>query len=174
MLDKLEEQFARLLELVAIVLMMALVIVIAYSVFGRQALRISVPWSEEVAAGILMWMVMLGAAAAWSRRRHIAIDVVLRRLPLRGRFVLSILIELSSLLLFSVAFTGSALMMRSSAHMATTALGVSYTWLYLALALGLGAMIVFSLLHLGRLFVRGPSMVANIDTGLEWSTSSSS
>lgn len=174
MIDRLEARVARILELVAVVLMLILVGVIAWSVFGRQVLRISVPWSEEVGAGLLAWMVMLGSAAAWSRRRHIAIDVLLRRIGLTARWLLSIFIELASLLLFAVAFTGSVGMMRSSAHMATTSLGVSFTWLYLALAFGLGAMIVFSLLHLGRLLIRGRAMVENMDAGLEWSTSTSS
>lgn len=173
-LDRLEAGFARSLELVAIALMMTLVGVIGWSVFGRQVLRISVPWSEEVGAGLLAWMVMLGAAAAWSRRHHIAIDVLLRRVGLRARYALSIFIELCSLLLFAVVFHGSALMMRASANMSTTALGVSYTWLYLALASGLGAMIVFSLLHLGRLVLRGPAMVRALDGEREWTTSTSS
>jgi TRAP-type transport system small permease protein len=174
MIDRLEARVARILELVAVALMITLVAVIAWSVFGRQVLRISVPWSEEVGVGLLAWMVMLGSAAAWSRRRHIAIDVLLRRIGLTARWILSIFIELASLLLFVVAFIGAAGMMRTSAHMATTALGVSFTWLYLALAFGLGMMIVFSLLHLGRLVFRGRAMVENMDAGLEWSTSTSS
>jgi TRAP-type C4-dicarboxylate transport system permease small subunit len=173
-IDRLEARIARLFELVAVLMMLTLVAVIAWSVFGRQVLRISVPWSEEVGAGLLAWMVMLGSAAAWSRRRHIAIDVILRRVGLTARWVLSIFVELASLLLFVIAFIGSTGMMRSSAHMATTSLGISYTWLYLALALGLGAMIVFSLLHLARLLIRGRAMVADLDAGLEWSTSTSS
>ena len=44
-------------------MMLILVGVIAWSVFGRQVLRISVPWSEEIGAGLLAWMVMLGSAA---------------------------------------------------------------------------------------------------------------
>jgi len=174
LVDRLEAGVARSLELVAITLMLTLVGVIGWSVFGRQVLRISVPWSEEVGAGLLAWMVMLGAAAAWSRRHHIAIDVLLRRVGLKTRYALSLFIELCSLLLFAVAFTGAVLMMRASANMATTALGISYTWLYLALATGLGAMILFSLLHLGRLVLRGPAMVEALDGEREWSTSTSS
>ena len=64
-------------------------------------------------------------------------------------------------------------MMQVSAHNSTTALGISYSYLYLALVIGLGAMILFSLLHLWRLLTRGPSMVAN-DAGTEWNTFSSS
>lgn len=173
-LDRAEALLARLLEIVAMVLMMALVAAIGYSVFGRQVLKVSVPWSEEIGAGLLMWMVMLGAAAAWSHRRHIAIDVVLRRIGLRLRYALSLFIELVSLLLFVVAFQGALSMMSVSAHNVTTALRISYSYLYLSLVVGLGAMILFSLLHLGRLLWRGPAMVAHNASGEEWTISSSS
>src|SRR5690625_3191078 len=173
MLGRFEALLTRVLEAAAIVLMAILVIVISWSVLGRQVFRFSVPWSEEIGAGLLMWMVMLGAAATWSRRRHIVIDVVLRKVGLRVRYLLSLFIELASLLLFGVAFKGSLSMMQVSANKSTTALAISYSYLYLALVIGLGAMILFSLLHLGRLLKRGPAMVAN-DAGKEWSTSSSS
>jgi len=171
--ERVEAALARMLEIVAITIMMALVGVIAYSVLGRQVLRISVPWSEEVGAGLLMWMVMLGAAAAWSRRRHIAIDVLLRRIGARARWALSIFIELSSILLFVVAFWGALSMMSVAAHNYTTALRISYSYLYLALVIGLGAMILFSILHLARLAWLGTAAVAIEDTD-EWNTSSSS
>jgi TRAP-type transport system small permease protein len=174
MITRIESAIATLLEGVAMAMMLALVGVIGWSVFARQVLRISVPWSEEVGAGLLLWMVMLGAAAAWSRRRHIAIDVLLRRLPLPARHALSVLIELASLLLFMVVCHGAVSMMSVSAHNSTTALGVSYSYLYLALVIGLGAMIAFSLLHLGRLLRRGPTMLIEADPEREWSTSTSS
>lgn len=162
---------ARLLEAAAMLMMVTLVAAITYSVVARQVFRLSVAWSEEVGAGLLMWMVMLGAAAAWSRRRHIAIDVLLRHSGVRVRYGLAIFIELSSLLLFGIAATGAVSMMQVSANNSTTALGVSYSWLYLALVIGLGAMILFGLMHLGRLLARGPAMVAKEG---EWNTSSSS
>jgi TRAP-type transport system small permease protein len=171
MLKRVEDVMARLLEAAAMLMMATLVAAITYSVFARQVLRISVPWSEEVGAGLLLWMVMLGSAAAWSRRRHIAIDVILRRSGIRVRYALSIFIELSSLLLFSIAMAGAVSMMQVSAHNSTTALRISYSYLYLALVIGLGAMILFGLMHLGRLLVGGPAVVAQEG---EWNTSSSS
>src|SRR5690625_7758058 len=93
MLERLEARLARALEMVAVIMMAVLVVVIAWSVLGRQVFRISVPWSEEIGAGLLMWMVMLGAAATWSRRRHIVIDFVLRSVGLRVRYLLSIFIR---------------------------------------------------------------------------------
>lgn len=169
MIDRLESTLARALELAAMAMMAALIGVIAYSVFARQVLRISVAWSEEVGSGLLVWMAMMGAAAVWSRRGHIAIDVLSRRLALRPRWALAILSEVAALILFAVIVWGAASMMQVSANNHTTALRISLSWLYLALVVGVGAMALFSILHLGRLVLRGPTMLEE-----EWIASSSS
>lgn len=150
-------------------MMAALIGVISYSVLARQVLRISVAWTEEVASGLLMWMAMLGAAAVWSRRGHIAIDVFPRRLPPRPRWLLALGLEIAALLFFCIVVWGAASMMQVSANNHTTALRISLSWLYLALVTGIGAMVVFSLLHLFRLLRYGPS-----NSGESWNTSSSS
>ena len=169
MIDRIERMLARAMEMAAMAMMVALIGVIGYSVLARQVLRISAAWTEEVGSGLLMWMAMLGAAAVWSRRGHITIDVLPRRLPPRPRWVLAIALELAALLLFAVILWGAASMMQVSANNHTTALRISLSWLYLALVVGIGAMIAFSLLHLWRLFRHGPAF-----TEETWNTSSSS
>ena len=171
---KAERLYSRLLDTIALTMMAALVAVIGYSVFARQVLRISVSWSEEVGAGLLLWMVCLGAAAAWYRRGHIAIDVVLRRMGLKTRFGTLIAIECGSLLLFVLIFIGAFSMMSVSANNTTTALGVSYTWLYLALVVGVGSMILFSVSYLVRLIRAGGPPPDDGPEGGEWNTLSSS
>ena len=169
MINRIEAALARALELAAMAMMAALIGVIVYSVFARQVLRISVAWSEEVGSGLLMWMALLGAAAVWARRGHIVIDMLPSRLPPRPRWILAILVEIGSLVLFAVIVWGAASMMQVSANNHTTALRISLSWLYLALVVGVGAMGLFSLLHLGRLIGHGPKFLED-----GWTTSSSS
>lgn len=169
-LAQLEARFARLLELAAMAMMLALVGVIAYAVLGRQLLHLPVAWSEEVGAGLMAWMVLLGAASAWYHRRHLVIDVLLRRLNRKWLRGFCIMIELASLLLLGVAFWGSQSMMRVSAHNSTTALGISYSYLYLALVIGLGAMILFSLTRLVRLLRGDDTALPNYHEEGEWNT----
>lgn len=170
-LDRIEEIAARLFEGAAMVLMLALVGAIFYSVVAREFLFLPVAWAEEVGAGLLAWMVLLGSAAAWSRRRHIVIDILLRKIGPRPRWVLSVTIEIASIILFAVIFRGAASMMEKSANNSTTALGISFTWLYLAIVVGVGAMILFSILHLWRLLTRGTATVDMSSPEQEWSTS---
>ncbi|MEO3999911.1 TRAP transporter small permease [Mesorhizobium sp. CAU 1732] len=169
-MERVERLAARALELAAMALMMTLVIVIAYSVIGRQFFRISVPWSEEIAAGTLMWMVMLGSAAAWYHRRHLVVDLVMRRVGKRMLLVMTIFVEIASIVLLATAFIGSVSMMSVSAHNSTTALGISYSYLYLGLVIGLGSMILFSLAYLARLFIHGTAILPDYAEVSEWNT----
>lgn len=130
--------------------MAALLAIVGYAVAGRYLFGWSVAWAQEVAAGLCLWMVATGAAAAWARRQHIVIDVLLRRLHGTAERMLRWLIELASLALFVVIWIGAWQMMSTSANNSTTALGVSFTYLYLALVVGIGGMIVFSLIYLAR------------------------
>ena len=167
---QLEAGLARVLELIAMAMMMALVVVITYAVLGRQVFHLPVAWSEEVGAGLMAWMVLLGAASAWYHRRHLVIDVVLRRLNRRWLRGFCIVIEVGGLVLLSVAFWGSQSMMRVSAHNSTTALGVSYSYLYLALVIGLGAMILFSIAQMVRLIRGDIAALPRYDAEGEWNT----
>ncbi|MCC5961389.1 MAG: TRAP transporter small permease [Rhodobacteraceae bacterium] len=167
---QLEAGLARVLELIAMAMMMALVGVITYAVLGRQVFHLPVAWSEEVGAGLMAWMVLLGSASAWYHQRHLVIDVLLRRLNRHWLRGFCIIIEMCGLILLSVAFWGSQSMMRVSAHNSTTALGISYSYLYLALVIGLGAMILFSVAQLVRLIRGDDAALPRYDAEGEWNT----
>ena len=162
---------AGVFEGAGMVLMLGLVLSVFYSVVAREMLKLSVPWAEEVAAALLAWSVMMGAAGAWGLRRHIAIDIILRRIPLRARVGLCIVIEIASLVLFAVIAKGAYFMMFASANNHTTALGISFTWLYLALLVGTAAMIAFSIAYLLQLVRNGQAVLSNTETKSEWTTS---
>ncbi len=170
MLTRIESGWARFLELSAMAMMMGMVGVIAWSVIGRQVFHLPVAWSEEIGSGLMAWMVLTGSAAAWYQRRHLMIDLVLRRLSRRWLALFCAVIEILSILLFAVAFWGAVSMMEVSANNSTTALGISFRWLYLALVVGLGSMIAFSLIFLIRLFTGDRSVLPDYATEAEWNT----
>lgn len=170
MLTRIETGWSRILELSAMAMMMGMVGVIVWSVIGRQVFHLPVAWSEEVGAGLMAWMVLTGSATAWHKRRHLMIDLVLRRLNRRWLALFCAVIEVLSILLFAVAFRGALSMMEISANNSTTALGISFRWLYLALVVGLGSMIAFSLIFLFRLFTGDRSVLPDYATEAEWNT----
>jgi TRAP-type C4-dicarboxylate transport system permease small subunit len=71
----------RLLEWAAGFLLCLMVVVGFLQVFGRYTGLIFVPWTEEAARLLFVWVVWLGAAAAMTRAGHIRFDFVVDRLP---------------------------------------------------------------------------------------------
>lgn len=82
--DKLEEIFL-------VVLMVADTAIVAAQVITRYLLKVPLPWSEEVARYMFIWLVWVGAAYATKEKRHISIDVLVTRIPNAGRKVCSVI-----------------------------------------------------------------------------------
>lgn len=64
----------RTLRVLVMVLAAALVIVIAYQVFGRYVLLQAPRWSEELARILMIWMSFLGAALLIRYKRSIQVE----------------------------------------------------------------------------------------------------
>ncbi|MDO4481512.1 MAG: TRAP transporter small permease [Bacillota bacterium] len=74
------------LEEVFLVILMALaVIIVSAQIVTRFILKTPLPWSEELARYMFIWLVWVGAAFATKERKHIRIDVVVSRLPQIGQ-----------------------------------------------------------------------------------------
>lgn len=90
----------------------ALTAVCALQVLCRYALNAPLPWPEEVARLLLVWLTYLGAVSVTESGLHVAIGVVHEHLPPSGRRAADLLGELVALG-FSAALAagGLALMM---------------------------------------------------------------
>lgn len=69
-------------------------------VFNRYVMEAPLTWTEEFAQLLLVWAVMLGAAAGIKRGGHLRVDFLVSRLPSVPRRVLVVLINA---LVFAVA-----------------------------------------------------------------------
>jgi TRAP-type C4-dicarboxylate transport system permease small subunit len=134
-------------EAVVFVLVLVLLVLIALQVFTRYIMHAALPWTEEVARMMLVWMVILGAAIAMERKEHYAITVLSDRF--RGATLLWVLVItnlLGVVFLAALAYHGAEYM---SANMKTTYVStqVSRGWVYLALPVGSVIMIASLALH---------------------------
>lgn len=76
--------FAELAAEYALFLMMAAMVVIIFAqVIFRFVLQASLPWSEEAARYIMVWISMLGAAVGIRRKGHIGVEAVVLLFPER-------------------------------------------------------------------------------------------
>jgi C4-dicarboxylate transporter DctQ subunit len=71
----------RLSSWAMVVLGSVMTLVILIQVFFRYVVYLPVPWTEELARYLMVWMGMLGAVAALRQGRHIGVRVLVERLP---------------------------------------------------------------------------------------------
>lgn len=76
------------MEYLIAALLVALIVAVSSNVIGRAVFNHSLPWADELARMLFIWLVFIGGAAAFARYEHIAVDALVRRLPVRVAHVL--------------------------------------------------------------------------------------
>ena len=82
------------LEIITLVGFIGMLLSTGGQVLFRYALRISVPWTEELARILFITTMFLGIAIAIRKREHIVVDFLFKKLPLR--------VQAMGMLLFNV------------------------------------------------------------------------
>lgn len=72
---------ANALRWLLVIEMVALVICVSTQVFSRYVLGASVPWTEELARYVLVYLTFTGTALAAHENSHIRVDFVVEALP---------------------------------------------------------------------------------------------
>ncbi len=135
----------RLLDVLAALLLAAVLLITGARVFARYVLGEAMPWSEELTRLLFIWLVLIGAAGA----RHLRIDMVPARLghgAARARLEVAIAL-LSVGMLALLVWKGFGLI-ALTAYDRYTALDLSLQYLYWSLIVGGGLWIVTTLLSL--------------------------
>lgn len=72
----------RIVDIAALCLLAAMILLIFAQVLGRYFFNYSISWSEESATFVQVWLVMLGSGIAMRNRQHVGIDMLVSRCPL--------------------------------------------------------------------------------------------
>jgi len=132
------------LEAAAVVVLFPSVVAISFlQVLCRYVFNSPLPWTEELAVGLFIWVAFIGSTMAIAARGHFAIEFVKNRLPVAGRLVAEVVIwSLSVLFLLIVLIWGIFFVLGPVPSMTT--LPVSMRWFYSAVPVGA----ILMLLHL--------------------------
>ncbi|GHE21991.1 TRAP transporter small permease [Halomonas urumqiensis] len=120
-------------QLIAVILI-ALIISVAANVIGRSLLNHSLPWADELARMLFIWLIFIGAAAAFARYEHIAVDFLVRRLKPRAAHGLYLLQHLIITTLMGIIIWGGYVVMSRSTGR-TAILGVPWNLINVSLVL---------------------------------------
>jgi TRAP-type C4-dicarboxylate transport system permease small subunit len=130
------------LEWAAGTLLFVLLVVGFLQVMSRYTGLVFLPWTEEAARLLFVWVVWVGAAAGLFRGTHIRFDFVVDRLPARARRAMEFIVSIgvASFLIVLIRYGYEVARSQTDSTFLTFNLSVKYT--YLSAVLGSALMLV--------------------------------
>lgn len=133
-LDRFFAVIAKLCQKFCACLLLLMIGVVSLQVIAR-VLRITIPWTQEVATISLIWLTMIGSIAVLIKGEHLTVDLFLVRYKPGQRRVARIFIDAVPtvfcciLLVFGLRLCRSPIVVNGR----TVALAISRVWVYLSL-----------------------------------------
>jgi TRAP-type C4-dicarboxylate transport system permease small subunit len=134
---------------IAAMFMTAVVVVVLLSVVARYFLHVSLPWAEEVARLLLVWLTFVGAALATAQRTNLRVDTLYGRFPAgpkrRAFEATAVILSILALIVLIYASIG---LFGVSANTQSPGSGIQARWTRIALPIASVLMITFLVLQL--------------------------
>jgi len=139
----------RLLEWWMSLLLIFMVVLVCLGIFYRYVLNAALPWYDEFASYLLVWLTFYGAVVASAHRRQIGFDTLVSRLAPRPRRSLEIAAELC-VIAFQAVLLWSGWVLTAAVHgdTAVSLPWVRMSWVVSVLPVSGGLMLLTSLIHL--------------------------
>ncbi|MDA3949042.1 MAG: TRAP transporter small permease [Spirochaeta sp.] len=135
-LDRFFDGTYLLIEIACKLLLLTMVLVISYTVFGRFVLNRTPTWGESLSIFCMVWLAILGSSLAVRDGRHIRMTIIDFVVPPRVAIVLH---KLAYVIVFAVGVAcilGGIALFELFSGSIIGALGISSKWLALALPVG--------------------------------------
>jgi len=111
----------------------AIILLTGTNVFSRYVLNKPLPWVEEVAIGLFVWLVYIGISSAMKRDSHVGVDYFVNKLP-RPLRIISIIVRAAAIyyvLFYIFIYLGLKFTLQASSKV-TPVLGLSYQMINIA------------------------------------------
>jgi len=109
-----KDKVIKAVEYFSLSIFFVLVLLVILQVFFRYVLQISVPWTEELARVMYMWLVFIGIIIVEAENINIRTTYFLDKMSLKVRYVMEIIINVSAIVFLLVLFYGSILITKES------------------------------------------------------------
>lgn len=146
MVRRIERIFVSLNEVAVIGLLASMTLIVGANVALRYTTNHSLPWADEAARYLMIWMTFLGAGLALRMGGHVAITNLHDFISTRSQKLLRAAIVVTLLLFFGfMVYVGWQYMERARFQQ-TPALRLSFRYVYAAMPVGFSLLIVHLLL----------------------------
>lgn len=131
-------------EIIAVIAISVMLCAIFLNVIMRYVFRDPTAWSDELSMICLAYVTFVGGASAYKRNLHFGIDILVDKLPIKGRMLLRQVINFAFIILFGyVTYLGYNLFAGAVKVMNYT--GWSYKIMDAALPLGFLSMTIYAI-----------------------------
>ena len=135
----------KLADALGVALFSTLFVVFIVQIIARFFFNKPLPWTDELAVVLYVWVILWAAAAIVPEREHVAFDLVWNAAGTRTRQVMRIVGNLVIGGLAAVALPASWDYVHFMRREGTPVLGISFMWVYLPFVLLLAALVLRSL-----------------------------
>lgn len=145
----------KLIRCALTLLFIAMVGSIFYQIVLRYIFNSANAWSEELARYTFVWQVLLGAAVAVRKGRHMQIDFFLEKFSPKGRLIIDVTMKAVVLYFFFVVAQKGTDLFYLTQRQQSTGLAIPMSWIYLAIPVGSVLMILFTLEEIALKYLPG-------------------
>ena len=134
-LNKLSDFINFLVENIVAILMGLMTVVVFLQVIFRVAAG-SLPWSEELARYMMIFMVYMGASVGIKNKNHIAVEFIVGMLPGKGRTAADIIADILMLVCFAIIIYFGLKVVNVTLMQKSPVLRLKMGYVYFSLVLG--------------------------------------
>ncbi|MGI6097484.1 MAG: TRAP transporter small permease [Dethiobacteria bacterium] len=133
-LENIGSKINSVLEKACVFLLIIMTVIVLAQVFYRYVLRLGLPWAEEIAKYLMVWMALLGAAIVFYEQSHVSIDFLIDKISFKKWFKAGHTIVAMILFVFFIIYGFDYAKFGLRSFSATTK--ISRFWPYLAIPIG--------------------------------------
>ena len=131
-------------ELIAAGFLVVTTALVVVNIICRYFFNIGMVWSEEVATGCFVWSVFIGSIAAFKRRGHVGVDIVVNLLPPALKRGVATLMDIILVVLNAYMSYLSVVFISKSYTKLTPVMGVSSAYITAAVVIAFFMMTIYS------------------------------
>lgn len=145
-LVRLNDRVMKYVDVIVVVSCTFLCFTIALQIFNRFCIQIPLPWTEEYAKYIFVWLSMFGSAKALRERSHIFVDVIEVSVKGKTAYFCNLATDIVCLVFCIILFYVSVPWCLSNFDVGTEAIPeIAMGWFYLCIPVATFLMILFTI-----------------------------
>ncbi|MDR2825590.1 MAG: TRAP transporter small permease [Deltaproteobacteria bacterium] len=149
LIHKLSDRLDSVCGVLCVFFLTSMVLITGLQVVCRMYFT-ALAWSEELTRYFLVWSTFLGAACVYKRMGHINVTIIRGLFPPKVQKTLQVLVHLLCTVFFIIAIYYGIKYMNIQSRQLSAAMRIPMRWVYLAIPLGCGIMLLHVLDLLAR------------------------